>query len=72
MLIRILFNYLFDLRFGVSVSDRDSYLRDLELQIAEQRGRKEQEKQGKMDWWEKSKEPPFQVNPPQRPHPSQV
>ena len=57
---------------GLSGNDRDSYLRELEKQIAEQRARKEEEKKHKLDWWEKPVEPQFQVNPPQRPHPSQV
>ena len=34
--------------------------------------RKEREKKHKLDWWEKPAEPQFQVNQPQRPHPSQV
>ena len=57
---------------GFAGSDRDNYLRELEAQIAEQRARKEREKKHKLDWWEKPAEPQFQVNQPQRPHPSQV
>ena len=42
-------------------NDRDSYLRELELQIAEQKARKEMENKHKLDWWEKPVEPQFQV-----------
>ena len=51
-------------------NDRDGYLRDLEQQMAEQKARRGNE--AKKDWWEKNPEPPFQVNQPQRPHPSMV
>ena len=57
-----------------SNNDRDSYLRELEIQMAEQKARKEKENKHKLDWWEKDEaaQPQFQVPPPQRPHPSQV
>jgi hypothetical protein len=49
--------------FPISGNDRDSYLRELEIQMAEQKARKEKENKHKLDWWEKPPaEPPFQVN----------
>jgi len=47
-------------------------LKDLEAQIAEREEMKRRENQIHQDWWEKRKEPPFVVQPPSRPHPSQV
>ena len=61
-----------DLFMKTDFTNPQSNHRELEKQIAEQRARKEEEKKHKLDWWEKPVEPQFQVNPPQRPHPSQV